>query len=55
MKLSILIINWNSKDYLRKCLFSIRSTRDALEPQIVVVDGGSFDGCAEMIACEFPE
>lgn len=55
MKLSILIVNWKSKDYLRECLFSIRSTRDALTLQIVVVDGGSFDGCAEMIAREFPE
>jgi GT2 family glycosyltransferase len=24
-------------------------------PQIIVVDGGSFDGCAEMLAVEFPE
>jgi len=55
MKLSILIVNWKSKDYLRECLLSIRSTRDALTLQIVVVDGGSFDGCAEMIAREFPE
>lgn len=55
MKLSILIVNWNSKDYLRKCLLSIRSVRGALEPQIVVVDGGSFDGCADLVANEFPE
>lgn len=55
MKLSILIVNWKSKDYLRECLLSIQSTRDALAPQIVVVDGGSFDGCAEMVAREFPE
>lgn len=55
MKLSILIINWNSKDYLRECLLSIRGTRDVLPPQIIVVDGGSFDGCAEMVVREFPE
>jgi hypothetical protein len=55
MKLSILIVNWKSKDYLRECLLSIRSTRDGLTLQIIVVDGGSFDGCAEMVTGEFPE
>lgn len=55
MQLSILIVNWNSKDYLRECLESIRRTSDGLSPQVVVVDGGSYDGCAEMLAHEFPE
>lgn len=55
MKLSILIVNWNSKDYLGKCLRSIRTTCSNLSPQIVVVDGGSFDGCAEMLAADFPD
>lgn len=55
MKLSILIVNWNSKDYLRKCLESVRSTCTGLDLQVVVVDGGSFDGCGEMIASDFPE
>jgi GT2 family glycosyltransferase len=55
MKLSILIVNWNSKDYLRACLESIRRTCVHLSPQVVVVDGGSFDGCAEMLAADFPE
>lgn len=52
---SILIVNWNSKDLLRECLLSIRRTCADLTLQIVVVDGGSFDGCAEMLACNFPE
>jgi len=55
VQLSILIVNWNSKDYLRRCLESIRLTCAMLTKQIVVVDGGSFDGCAELIADEFPE
>jgi len=54
MTVSILIVNWNSKDLLRKCLFSIGDTCADLSLQIVVVDGGSFDGCAEMLANEFP-
>ncbi len=55
MTLSILIVNWNSKDFLRKCLESIRQTCGGLAPQVIVVDGGSFDGCKEMLATEFPE
>lgn len=55
MKLSILIVNWNSRDLLRRCLETIRGTCGDLAPQVVVVDGGSFDGCAEMILGEFPD
>lgn len=55
MTLSILIVNWRSKDYVRQCLLSIRTTCAAFRPQIVVVDGASFDGCAGMIRAEFPE
>ena len=55
MKLSILIVNWNSREYLRECLIQVRRTCQHLAPQIVVVDGGSFDGCAEMLAADFPD
>jgi len=55
MTVSILIVNWNSKDLLRQCLLSILNTCGDVKPQIVVVDGGSFDGCAEMLASEFRE
>ncbi|MEM1082941.1 MAG: glycosyltransferase family 2 protein [Verrucomicrobiota bacterium] len=55
MKVSILIVNWNSKDYLRSCLESVQATCGSLEPEIVVVDGGSFDGCDEMLAEEYPK
>jgi GT2 family glycosyltransferase len=54
VKLSILIVNWNSRDFLRKCLRSIEATCGDLDTQVIVVDGGSFDGCAEMIGVEFP-
>lgn len=54
-KVSILIVNWRSKDYLRRCLQTVRTTAQDHVGQIVVVDGGSFDGCGEMLAAEFPE
>jgi hypothetical protein len=55
VSLSIVIVNWNSKELLRKCLVSLRDTCADLKLQIVVVDGGSFDGCAEMVGLDFPE
>jgi len=54
VKLSILIVNWNSCEYLRACLQSILETCAAFDPQVIVVDGGSFDGSDNMVAAEFP-
>lgn len=53
--LSIVIVNWKSKDYLRNCLLSLRESCADMRLQIIVVDGASFDGCAEMLASDFPE
>ncbi len=54
VKLSVVIVNWRSKDFLRRCLKTLQTTCGEHQPQIVVVDGASFDGCAEMLAAEFP-
>ena len=54
-RLSVLIVNWNSKEFLRKCLNSFRIEACERKWQIIVVDGGSFDGCSEMLADAFPE
>lgn len=51
---SIIIVNWNSKDYLRKCLTSLFRHCTAVPLEVIVVDGASFDGCGEMLAQEFP-
>lgn len=55
MDLSIIIVNWNSKEYVRKCLDSIRAGTRNLDYEIIVIDSGSFDGCAEMIREEYPQ
>lgn len=53
MDLSIIIVNWNSKKYLRKCLKSIfENTRD-VDFEVIVVDNASYDGCRDMIETEF--
>lgn len=55
MDLSIIIVNWNSKDYLRKCIDSIVSTVYGIQYEIVVIDNASFDGCDEMLQQFYPQ
>lgn len=55
MDLSIIIVNWKSKEYLRNCLASILAETEELNYEIVVIDSASFDGAGEMLAREFPQ
>ena len=52
--LSILIVNWNTRDLLRACLLSLRGNV-AVEHEVIVVDNASHDGSAAMVREEFPE
>ncbi|MGI4788471.1 MAG: glycosyltransferase family 2 protein [Janthinobacterium lividum] len=55
MRLSICIVNWNTRDYLRECLTALEKfppKDDTLE--ILVVDNAGTDGSAAMVAAEFP-
>jgi GT2 family glycosyltransferase len=54
MDLSIIIINWHSRAYLRKCLESIDRSGFDGSAEVIVVDNASFDGSGEMIASYFP-
>ena len=54
MTLSIIIVNWNSKDYVRQCLTSLEKYRPSIDFEVIVVDGASFDGCDAMLAANFP-
>lgn len=53
--LSIIIINWNTREMLRDCLESVRAGEKPERTEIIVVDNGSSDGSADMVAQEFPE
>jgi GT2 family glycosyltransferase len=55
MDLSIIIVNWKSKDYLRKCLQSVYQYTTGIDYEVIVIDSASYDGCGEMLAAEFPE
>ncbi|MEN6623968.1 MAG: glycosyltransferase family 2 protein [Smithella sp.] len=52
---SIVIVNWNTKDLLKNCINSIFQTIHDLTFEIIVVDNASFDGSLEMLQYDFPE
>jgi N-acetylglucosaminyl-diphospho-decaprenol L-rhamnosyltransferase len=53
MLLSVVVVNWNSRDDLRACLSSL-AAQTHRELEVIVVDNGSSDGSAEMVGSEFP-
>ena len=55
MDLSIIILNWNVRDLLRRCLESIFQNTSGISFEVLVVDNASADGSAEMVRNEFPQ
>jgi GT2 family glycosyltransferase len=52
---SVCIANWNCRDWLRGCLESLHDQPQGVVVETIVVDNGSQDGAADMVAREFPE
>jgi GT2 family glycosyltransferase len=55
MDLSIIIVSWNVKEKLNKCLAHLLQSQTNFSYEIFVVDNGSHDGSAEMVGTEFRE
>ena len=53
MKLSIVLISWNGRAFLERCIRSL-AFLDKEETEIIVVDNGSHDGTKEMVTQQFP-
>jgi GT2 family glycosyltransferase len=53
MKLSVIIVNYNTKNYLRQALQSIEASRDKIDKETIVVDNASTDGSPAMIDSHF--
>jgi GT2 family glycosyltransferase len=51
---SVCIVNWNCRELLRNCLRSLGSRRQGVRVEVIVVDNGSVDGAADMVARDFP-
>lgn len=55
MKLSIVIVNWNTRRYLEACLASIYRYPPRTAFEVLVVDNHSSDGSVEMVQSRFPQ
>ena len=53
--ISIIIVNFNTKDLLADCLKSIYRKTSGISYEIFVVDNASSDGSCAMVQSEFPE
>jgi len=54
LDLSVIIVNWNTRDLLQKCLFSLYCYTKGISYEVFVVDNGSSDGSPEMVEQLFP-
>ena len=55
MKTAVVILNWNTRDYLRKFLPGLIASTEGLDAEVIVADNASTDGSPEMLAAEFPD
>ncbi len=54
-RLSIVIVNYNTREPLRRCLGSIQAHHSGLDLEVIVVDNASQDGSADMAREVMPE
>ncbi|MBN1889222.1 MAG: glycosyltransferase family 2 protein [Thermoflexales bacterium] len=56
IELSVVIVSWNVRDLLRRCVQSIFKFQvSSFKLEVIVVDNASSDGSAEMVRSEFPQ
>jgi asparagine synthase (glutamine-hydrolysing) len=51
---SVIIVNWNTRQLLHDCLSSIDEHLAAVDHEVIVVDNDSSDGSPDMVEEEFP-
>lgn len=55
LDLAIIIVNYNTRDYLQNCLTSIYNSRGDFSFEVCVVDNASSDDSADMVRAKFPQ
>ena len=55
MKLSVIIVSFNVKSYLRQCLNSVLASTHIDDLEVIVVDNHSFDDSCDLVKNEFPQ
>ncbi len=51
---AILLVSWNARDHLARCLRALAALDPPTAHEIIVVDNASNDGSADMVATDFP-
>lgn len=55
MDLSIIVLNYKTKEITADCLQSIKDSKDSYKKEVIVVDNESGDGSVEYLQKKFPE
>jgi len=53
--LSVIIVNWNARAFLKACLDSVLAAADGLSLEVWVVDNASEDSSVEMVRAHYPQ
>lgn len=55
MDVSIVIVNWNTREITRQCLQSVYQQTEGIKFEVIVVDNASEDGSVEIIRSDFSQ
>ena len=55
MKTAVVILNYNTRDYLKRFLPGLLASCEGLDAQVIVADNASKDGSVELMQTEFPD
>ncbi len=54
-RVSVIIVNWNTRQMLEDCLSSVFAETQSIAMEVVVIDNGSTDGSCQMCKSRFPQ
>jgi GT2 family glycosyltransferase len=54
-RVSVVIVNWNTRELTAQCISTLKATLDGLTAEIILVDNDSSDGSADYIAEHHPD
>jgi hypothetical protein len=55
MKISVIIVNYNVKEFLHQCILTLKESLKNFESEIIVIDNNSVDGSCELIRRNFKD
>ena len=55
MKTAVVVLNWNTKEYLRAFIPGLLHSCRQAGAELIVADSGSTDGSLEVLEQDFPE